>query len=222
MSDDLSGMQCDQWIEAISARADGEEVGVDERLLDAHLAHCASCRSFAAAIDGSRRRLVVQEAPVMPDLSRRVAKSNAVLDRAGKWSIIRVLLIVVAAEIIVMAVPQLVLGDGEANAHDARHLGAFSIAYAVALLVAAVRPARARTVLPVAAMLAGALLVTGIVDLANGTVPLLNEASHIPEILSVVFVWLLAMPAPQRPATSVGGKSAGLRVVRDESDRKAV
>ena len=79
MSDDLSGMQCDQWIEAISARADGEAAGVDERLLDAHLAHCASCRSFAAAIDGSRRRMVMQEAPVMPDLSRRVAKSNAVM-----------------------------------------------------------------------------------------------------------------------------------------------
>ena len=50
MSDDLSGMQCNQWIEAISARADGEAAGVDERLLNAHLAHCDSCRSFASAI----------------------------------------------------------------------------------------------------------------------------------------------------------------------------
>jgi len=221
VTDDLTRMQCEQWIEALSARTDGEDPGVDDRLIDAHLAHCNSCRSFASAIKGSRRRMVVQEAPAMPDLSRRVAKSNAVTDRAGKWRIIRVLLIAVAVEIIVMAIPQLVLGDGEANAHDARHLGAFSVAYAVALLVAAVRPARARTVLPVAAVLAGALLVTAIVDLANGTVPLLNEASHIPEILSVVLVWMLAIPSPQWPAVTAGSKGEGLRVVTDSEERRA-
>lgn len=214
-------MRCEQWHEAISARADGEDPGVDERLIDAHLAHCVDCESFAAAIDGSRRRLVMQPAPEMPDLSRRVAKTNAVLDRAGKWRIVRGLLVVVAIEIIVLSVPALVLGEGEARAHDARHLGAFSIAYAVALLVAAVRPARARTVLPVAAVLAGALFVTAVVDLATGTVPLINEASHLPELVSVVLVWLLAVPSPHRPART-SAPTAGLRVVGDDERRRAV
>lgn len=215
-------MQCEEWHDAISARADGEDPGVDERLIDAHLAHCAGCRSFAAAIDGSRRRLTLQPAVAMPDLSRQVAKTNALLDRAGKWSIVRALLIVVAIEIIVLSVPALVLGEGEARAHDARHLGAFSVAYAVALLVAAVRPARARTVLPVAAVLAGALAVTAVVDLAAGTVPLLNEASHLPELLSVLLVWLLAMPSPRLPAQTSGSRTAGLRVVRDTERREAM
>ncbi|MGB8861626.1 MAG: zf-HC2 domain-containing protein [Ilumatobacteraceae bacterium] len=173
-------MRCEQWHEAISARADGEDPGVDDRLIDAHLAHCTDCQGFERAVDGARGRLVVQPAPDMPDLSRRVTKTNAVLDRAGRWSLVRALLIVVAIEIVVLAVPALVLGEGETRAHDARHLGAFSIAYAVALLVVAVRPARARTVLPVAAVLAGALFVTAVVDLAAGTVPLINEASHLP------------------------------------------
>jgi predicted anti-sigma-YlaC factor YlaD len=215
-------MRCEQWHEAISARADGEDPGIEERLIDAHLAHCSECRSFAQAIEGSRRRLVVRPAEPMPDLSRRIAKTNALLDRAGSWSIVRALLIVVAIEIVVLAVPALVLGEGEARAHDARHLGAFSIAYAVALLVAAVRPARARTVLPVAAVLAGALLVTAIVDLAAGTVPLLNEASHLPELLSVLLIWLLAMPSPRRTSRTTGASNAGLRVVKAEETREAM
>lgn len=215
-------MRCEQWHEAISARADGEDPGVEERLIDAHLAHCVDCEAFAAAIGGSRRRLVMQPAPEMPDLSRRVAKTNAVLDRAGKWSVVRALLVVVAIEIIVLSVPALVLGEGEARAHDGRHLGAFSVAYAVALLVAAVRPARARTVLPVAAVLAGALLVTAVVDLATGTVPLVNEASHLPELLSVILVWLLAVPSPKRPARTSGSAATGLRVVGNDEKRHAV
>lgn len=48
--------------------------------------------------------------------------------------------------------------------------------------------------LPVAAVLAGALFVTAVVDLATGTVPFINETLHIPELLSVLLVWLLAVP----------------------------
>ena len=214
-------MHCEQWIEAISANADGEDPGVDDRLLRAHLAHCVSCSQFAAAIEGSRRRLLVQPAPVMPGLSRQVAKTNAILDRAAGWSIVRALLFVVAAEIIVLSVPALVLGGSSDDAHDARHLSAFSIAYAVALLVVAMRPARARAMLPVAAVLAGALLVTAVVDLFAGTVPLVNEALHVPELLSVVLVWLLAVPAPRRPVVLRGTPSAGLHVVQERSDRDA-
>jgi predicted anti-sigma-YlaC factor YlaD len=176
---------------------------LDERLLDAHLARCTECSSFAAAVGSGRRRSAIREAEPVPDLSRKIVKANAILDRAGTWGIVRALLLVVAGEILVLSVPALLLGEGEADAHDARHLGAFSVAYAVALIVAAVRPARARTVLPVAAVLAGALLVTAVGDIIAGTIPLLNETSHIPELISVVLVWLLAAPSRRRdPARS--------------------
>lgn len=211
-------MDCAQWQEAVSARADGEDPGIDERLLAAHLARCAACSGFATAVDGSRRRLSLHVAEPMPDLSRRVAKANALLDRAGKWSIVRALLVVVAAEIAITAGPALLLGRGETDAHDARHLGAFSIAYAVALLVVAVRPARARTVLPVAAMLAGALMVTAIVDIASGTIPLVNETSHLPELISVVLVWMLSMPARHDPAHANGTGRTFLRLAGRPAD----
>ena len=198
VGNDRGTMSCDAWIEAISARADGEDPGVDERLLDAHLQHCAACRAFEAAIGGARRRTLVAEAAPIPDLSARVTKLNALADRASHWSIVRALLVVVAIEVIAFAAPGLVLGSGDASAHEARHLGAFSVAYGIALLVVAVRPARARTVLPVAAFLALALVITAGVDLARGSIPFDGEIGHLPEIVSVVLVWLLAAPSPQR------------------------
>jgi predicted anti-sigma-YlaC factor YlaD len=185
-------------MEALSARADGEPLGVEPRLLDAHLAGCESCREFAAHVDGMRRPARLGEAPSMPDLSRRVVKANAVADRLSRWGIARGLLCLVAVEIVVLSVPELVLGSGSSSAeHAGRHLGAFSVAYAVGLLVVAVRPSRARSILPVAMVLALALSITAVVDVVDGRVPLLGEAVHLPEIVSVLLVWLLARPAPE-------------------------
>ena len=130
----------------------------------------------------------------MPDLPQRVARAVAEQDRARRPAV-RIMLTVVAVEIIALSLPALVLGDeADTSAHGARHLGAFTVAYGVGLLVVAARPARARTMLPVAGVLAGALLITALVDLANGRVPLVGEARHLPEIASVVLVWLLAVP----------------------------
>lgn len=184
-------MTCERWHNAISARADGEDPGIDERLLDAHLARCADCRGFAATSSAPPERLRLAEA--MPDLSRRVAKLATLADRAATWSVVRAVLAVVAIEIIVVSVPPLVLGDEHATStHAARHLGAFAAAYGVGLLVVVARPARARTMLPVAAVLAGALVIGAVVDLAEGRIPLTDEAAHLPEVVSVVLVWLIA------------------------------
>ncbi len=130
----------------------------------------------------------------VPDLSQQVSRAVAAQDRARRPAV-RVLLTVVAIEIIALSLPALVLGDeADTSAHGARHLGAFTVAYGVGLLVVAARPARARTMLPVAGVLAGALLITALVDLANGRIPLVGEAQHLPEIASVALVWLLAVP----------------------------
>lgn len=211
---------CGVWREAISAMADGEEPGVDGRLLEAHLSRCADCRAFAAFAAADRRRRVVRVAEPMPDLAPRVRKWAAVADRASRWSVVRVVLAVVAAEIIALSLPALVLGDEQQTAaHAARHLGAFTAAYGVGLLVVVVRPARARAMLPVAAVLAGALVITAIIDLVDGQVPLLGEAQHVPEVLSVLLVWLLAVPSPRRSSRRARPPaSAPLRIVTDASD----
>ena len=130
-----------------------------------------------------------------------------------EWLVGPLLLVVVAVEVIVLSLPALLLGEGEANTHEARHLGAFTVAYGVALLVVAFRPARARTILPVAAVLAGALLITAVVDLLNGKVPLLEEATHLPELVSVVLVWLLAAAPLRRDRHTQPTADAALRLV---------
>lgn len=208
-------MACDRWVEAISARADGEDPGVDERLLEAHLAGCASCRSFEALLGDSRRRARVAEAPVVPDQARAVVALNAALDRASRPLVVRLLLAIAAGWIAALSVKPLVLGEqGGGYSHDARHLGAFSVAYAVALLVAAARPARARAILPVAVVLTGAILITAVIDVVEGRIPLVHESVHLPELLSIVLVWLLATPPPAPSAR--GGDPPRLRAVGDE------
>lgn len=190
---------CDRWREAISASLDGEDPGIEQRLVDAHLARCAACRSFRATAEANVARLRVGEALPQPDLSRRVSKLAALADRAATWSVVRVLLAVVAVEIIVMSIPALVMGDERDTAqHAARHLGAFTVAYGVGLLVVVWRPARARTMLPVAAVLAGGLVIGAAVDLISGRVPIIDEMLHLPELLSVLLLWLVAVPGPRR------------------------
>jgi hypothetical protein len=60
--------------------------------------------------------------------------------------------------------------------------------------------------LPLAA--AGALLVTAVVDVAHGRISLAGEALHVPEIVSVVVIWLPARPRLPGAPRSHGGLTA--------------
>jgi predicted anti-sigma-YlaC factor YlaD len=215
-------VDCDTWREELSAIADGEDSGVDRRLLDAHLARCAGCLAFRRDAHAVRRAFAVAEAEPMPDLARRVTRLDRVADRASRWGLLRLLLGVVAVQVIVLSLPALVLGEEpDTSAHGARHLGAFSVAFGAALLLVVWRPARARSILPVGATLAGALVITAVVDVAEGRVPLLGEAVHVPEVIGVVLVWLLAVPAPRRrrPGGALPRARFGpLRAVADRPD----
>lgn len=211
-------MSCDTWIEALSARADGEDPGIDLGLLDAHVARCADCRSYAADLDGSAQVRVVESVDTAPDLSRRIAKLAAVADRGAASVVARLALAAIAIVIGVGALPQLVLGeDGmeHGTSHLARHVGAFSVAFAVGLLVVVARPARARTMLPVAFVVAAALAITAVLDATEGRVTFIAEGKHLPELCSVVLLWILARPSASTDVRSES-RSADLRLVRDD------
>ena len=211
-------MTCERWRDAISARADGETLGLDERLLDAHLRHCQACRDFAATAPMMVATRVATEPPA--GLPERVVRGVVLADRASTSPIVRGLLAVVALEIIVVSIPAL-LGDSEATStHAARHLGAFAVAYGVGLVVVVVRPARARTMLPVAAVLAGALVITSVVDLAQRRIPLVDEAAHLPEVVSVVLVWLIAVPPRRLLDRHRGAARHRLELVDPHADRQ--
>ncbi len=202
-------MSCEPWREAISAIADGEDPGLDRRLLDAHVVSCAACRSYESDVAATRSPMRMSVATPMPDLARQVVKANAVADRARAWWLVRLTLGVVAVQIIGFALPDFLTSvRGNVAPHTSRELGAFSIAYAVGLLVVVARPARARTLLPVAQVLALAIVLGSAVDIIDGATRYSGEIVHVPQLISVALLWALAVPAPRAPSSS------GLRLRR--------
>lgn len=183
-------MSCERFREALSARLDGEVPDLPDEELDAHLATCPSCRSMVDGAARLRRRAVLYDTDDVPDLSRGIVRQVAAEDRRRSVPIARWLLALIAVEIVVLSIPDFL--SGSADAHSLRHLGAFSLAYAVGLLIVVWRPARARTMLAVAYVLVAALVATAIIDVAAGRVPLLGEAVHLLEVASAVLLWILA------------------------------
>lgn len=205
-------MDCDHIREALSARLDGEDPRAGSGILDAHLVGCAPCRRWTAEIELLHRAVRVQAADVVPDLSAAIvaAAPGASTPRllpgararlaqpvgAVRWS-----LFVVALTQLLLALPVLVLGeDVEATAHVARELGAFDVALAVGLLVAAWQPARAWGLLPVAAALGLVLVGTAVLGVVDGSASTLGEAHHLLDLAGVALLWLVARDT--RPATS--------------------
>ena len=199
---DWNNMDCSRWRDALSAMADGESADIDERLVAAHVARCPGCQSYKQTIESAPNLTRIGTATEMPDLSKTISKLNAAADRAAHWSILRIVLGIVAVQVIAFAIPALVLGEEQGVAtHSARHLGAFGVSYGVALLVVVARPARARSILPVALVLAGAQVLGAVVDLATGRIPLVGESRHLPQIISVFLIWFLAVPSTRRRRT---------------------
>lgn len=164
-------------------------------------------------MQSTRTPLRLSAAEPMPDLSRQVVKANAVADRARPWWLVRLTLGVVALQIIGFSIPDLLAGNGVATPHTSRELGAFSIAYAVGLLVVVARPARARTLLPVAQVLGAAIVLGSAVDVIDGATRFSGEVVHMPQLISVVLLWALAVPTsttrPTRGSLRLRRASAG-------------
>ena len=180
---------------------------MDPALVDAHVARCPDCAAHRDFVH-DLRRAGLRAAEPQPDLAPDVVKAARVADGTRTWSIPRGVLAICALEVAVLSIIDLVSGD---VSHDTRHLGAFTLAYAVMLFVVVARPARARAMLPVALLLGLALAITTVVDFATGRVPLVNEGLHIPELVSVAMIWLLAAPGRRRDDDVVGDGGVRLR-----------
>ena len=189
-------MRCADFQEALGAIVDGEDPGISPEFVERHVDECTECSAYREFTHRLRRVQIAEASPAV-DLAPAVVKAHRVSNGLSRWTYARVVLAVCSLEVIVFSIRDLFAASGT-EGHTLRHLGAFSIAFGAALVVVVVRPARARMMLPVAVVLALALLVTAIVDMVAGRVPLLTEARHIPELLSVLLLWLMAVPA-RRP-----------------------
>ena len=191
-------ISCDDAVVALSALADGEDPGLPRADVDAHVAGCESCRLFRTQLD-----VVVPlgaPSPVSavagPDESQRfvekVVAEAGTVDRSGVWWVLRALLAAVAVGYLLIAVPKMLFSTDAHHGHISHHLGIFSTAYAVTLLFVAVRPSRARALVPFTVVMAVGMVTFAVVDVMGGDAFALSELSHLLELAGLVLVWLLA------------------------------
>lgn len=191
-------MQCEQFQDALSARLDGEAPppGLDDAAVDAHVETCATCSAFAAGAATQHRALRVRPAEPVPDLTNAILAAlppSARPQPVREWA--RYALFAVAATQLLLALPAVLLGeDPGASIHVARELGSFDVALGIGLLWAAWQPRRALGLLPMVVALAGAMLVTAVLDVTRGEAPALGEAHHLLDLAGLVLLWALAHP----------------------------
>lgn len=184
--------ECRVAREVWSAHVDGEASAFEWRAANRHIDGCEACAAWCDATAAITRRLRVRPADPVPDLSASIlARVHPARPGRGDW--VRNLLAVVALTQLVLALPALVLGDAStAPVHTARHLGAMTVALAVGFLYCAWRPERAYGMVPVAAAMAAAFVLTAVLDVVRGDTPLLAESTHLLQMAGFALVWALA------------------------------
>ena len=196
-------MDCDTAQSAISARLDGEDLGVDPVDLAGHLERCTACRAFARDAESMHREVRLARAPSVPDLTAPILASiGSDNSSANHERALRVTLAIVAGVMIVAALPALLFGDDAGlPVHAARHIGSFDLAVAVGFLFAAWRPSRLPGLLPVVTALVACLVATSVLDVLDGSTAALTEVQHAVEVVGLAAAWLLAHPLrPRRRA----------------------
>ena len=184
-------MGCETWRDALSARLDGEDAGVPDAALDAHLAGCADCTAWSARLDRLHRSVRIAPAGAVPDLTETIlAAAAAARPRfAVPWSLTFVLrwaLVVLAALEIGLAAPEF-----SGRWHAGGELGTWAVASAVGLLSVAMRPARAGGVLPMLACASVITLVVSARDVADGQALISAEWPHLLLLGGVVIITVL-------------------------------
>lgn len=206
-------MSCEQYRDAISARLDGEDPGLPDASLDAHLAACPDCASWAAAARRVTRLVRVGPAEPVPDLTaavlaaagppRRRLRPGELLVRAG--------LGLVALGQLLLSWPSLLGQDSMAQTmHGAHESGAWNAALAVALGWVAVRPRHAAGLVPLLAALLAGLVGVSLPDLVHGYVDPGRLSTHLLVGcglgLVATLAWVRRDPRPSR-----GGRGGGIR-----------
>lgn len=199
-------MDCQDFQDALSARLDGEALppGLDDPMVDAHVATCAACAAFASGAAAQHRALRIRAAEPVPDLTSTIIAALPAQARpqpVREWA--RYALFAVAVTQLLLALPAILLGeDPGASVHIARELGSFDVALGIGLLWAAWQPRRAAGLLPMMFALAGAMAVTAVLDVVRGEAPALSEAHHLLDLAGLVLLWALAHPTkPAHPTT---------------------
>jgi predicted anti-sigma-YlaC factor YlaD len=225
-----SVLSCDQARLALSARLDGEPLGVPADRLGLHIDACRACADWLARAEHVTRMVRLRPARV-PDITesimaavaadqeRTVPASPAGRRRAapGRQALTRLLQAAVAAvaAMQLLVIAPVMLGIS-ADEHASHEVGAFAAAVAVAFLLAAFQPRLARAYTPIAVVLAVCLTATSGLDIGEQRVTVLHEiGGHFGTIIEACLMFALGRlyssssdPSPDRPATGPAGLTA--------------
>jgi predicted anti-sigma-YlaC factor YlaD len=186
---------CDAIRVGLSAQMDGEEPGIPAQRLEGHLAGCAGCAAWLADAERVTREARLRTVAV-PDLTvsilAAVSADQRRRDQAQVRSRRQILRLAVAlAAFVQFALALPVLLGGEVGPHATREMASFDIAIAVGFALAAWRPERARSFVPVAFVLAACLCQTSGFDIAHAETQLRHEVGHLAALAQAGLLWAL-------------------------------
>ena len=193
---DYLSMDCSQIRFALSANLDGEDPGLPNVVVDHHLDACAGCRTWSAEVADFHRTLRVGPAAIEADRTEAILaalpRRGAAPGRDERVRTLQWVTVILAIVQLAGAIP-LLLGHGdEMHGHFARHIGVFTAAMAIGLLVVARRPDRARAILPMLAVLVAGLVWSCLDDLISGRPVPGSAIAHGLDVAALGLVWLLA------------------------------
>ena len=211
-------MQCPLFRAAISARLDGESLGMSERALDSHLAACAACADWADGAALVTRRARLASAPPVPDLTLAVLEALP-RELPGVAAAARARLVTTALRLALLAVgiaqaglawPALASGAGAMSApvHMAHETGAWNLAVAVALVAVAALPRLAAGTLVFLGSFVAFLAPVTFADLAAGRVQPDRVLAHLLLLAGTALVGTVAWRGRQRRERRVHGRVA--------------
>jgi predicted anti-sigma-YlaC factor YlaD len=206
-------MPCLPFREAISARLDGEPLGMPVSELDGHLAGCPACADWASEAAVVTRRARLAAAPPVPDLTATVLAalprelpgvSAAARSRLAD-SGLRLALLAVGVAQAGLAWPALVSGQAAMSApvHIAHETGAWSLGLAAAFLGVAAAPRLAAGALPFLGTFTALLVPVTLADLAAGHVHADRAAVHGLLLVGLALVASVAWRGRRRRARSL-------------------
>ena len=183
----------------------------DDPHVNAHLDRCSSCRAWLEAAAQVTRRVRIAPAPPAVDLVRPVlarAGGRPTGDLGRRRFLLRACLAGIGLAQLALTLAPLLGYPHEL--HVAHEVGAWDLAFGVALLTAAGSPRRAGGLVPLGAALLAILVTLTALDIFAGRATIADEGSHLVVAVSLVLLWLL-----DRSVRSPGGPFSPVRVAAD-------
>jgi predicted anti-sigma-YlaC factor YlaD len=192
-------VSCGRFREAVSARLDGEPLGLSAAALDAHLASCSDCARWADAAAAVTRHARLDVRPV-PDLSASIVADVArpthrVLRRRHLLRLALALTGLLQLGIGIPALTGYSIGMVMSQ-HSAHEAAAWNLAIGAAFVAVASVPRRAAGLIPLLLTFLVVLGVLSVRDLAAGTVSVDRLATHAVALLGLVL--LIALDRAER------------------------